>query len=283
MQVSHAGSDLEFDLQLYMLKFLLLKISAPIRWMVRHELWAHQISFCRNISGERQRRALMETADYVEKHLADVDSFSSPLDLLSEALRHAKVGPGMFLEFGVFSGTTINHIAGRIDGAVYGFDSFEGLPERWRDGMGAGFFKVEALPSVRANVKLVKGWFDQTLPEFLKGHPEKVSFLHVDCDLYSSTKTIFAQLAQRIEVGTIIVFDEYFNYPGWQVGEYLAFQEFIKASGLSYRYLGYNRFSEQVAVIVTDSESKNAFFTTALPGQGVPLEAEHQKPLSLPL
>jgi hypothetical protein len=46
--------------------------------------------------------------------------------------------------------------------------------------------------------------------------------------------------------GTIIVFDEYFNYPNWEEHEYKAFQEFIGESGLGYRYLGFAR--QQVAV-----------------------------------
>jgi hypothetical protein len=70
------------------------------------------------------------------------------------------------------------------------------------------------LPHVSSNVTLIKGWFDQTLPPFLEKHPAPVSFLHVDCDLYSSTKTIFDSLRTRFRPGTVIVFDEYFNYPG---------------------------------------------------------------------
>jgi hypothetical protein len=52
----------------------------------------------------------------------------------------------------------------------------------------------------------------------------------------------------RIKSGTVIVFDEYFNYPGWQGGAFKAFKEFIAYSGLSYEYLTYNRLHEQVAV-----------------------------------
>jgi hypothetical protein len=38
---------------------------------------------------------------------------------------------------------------------------------------------------------------------------------------------------------TVIVFDEYFNYPFWREGEFKAFQEFIQARNCRYRYLGY--------------------------------------------
>jgi hypothetical protein len=167
-------------------------------------------------------------------------------------LEHIVQKDGLYLEFGVFAGRTINHVAKLVNQRIYGFDSFEGLPERWRDLYDAGRFKVARLPSVRPNVTLVKGWFNETLPGFLKDHPGDVSFLHVDCDLYSSTVTILDCLKPRIKAGCVIVFDEYFNYPGWKEGEYKAFQEFIAAEKWGYEYLGYNRLNEQVAVRITE-------------------------------
>ena len=86
------------------------------------------------------------------------------------------------------------------------------------------------------------------LPPFIKEQPQPIAFIHIDCDLYSSTKTVFELLGRRIQPGCVIVFDEYFNYPGWQDGEFKAFQEFIQHSGLAYDYIGYNRRHEQVAV-----------------------------------
>lgn len=154
----------------------------------------------------------------------------------------------MYLEFGVYTGTTINHIAKLIDDTVYGFDSFKGLPENWRSGYGEGTFRIDGLPEVEKNVKLIPGWFDETLPEFLEDHKENVAFIHVDSDLYSSAKIIFTYLKDRIVSGTIIVFDEYFNYPGWRDGEYKAFKEFINETGKKFRYLAYVEISEQVAV-----------------------------------
>ena len=47
---------------------------------------------------------------------------------------------------------------------------------------------------------------------------------------------------------SVILFDEYFNYPGWMRGEYKAFMEFIEKTGFKYEYLGYSNTSEQVAV-----------------------------------
>ena len=120
---------------------------------------------------------------------------------------------GMNLEFGVFSGLTISCLAtARPELEFHGFDSFEGLPEDWD--MGEKNVKAEAfdrkgeLPEVPDNVTLHKGWFDETLPKFLEDNGGDISYLHVDCDIYSSTVTILENCNERIVPGTIIRFDE---------------------------------------------------------------------------
>ena len=75
-----------------------------------------------------------------------------------------------------------------------------------------------------------------------------IAFVHIDCDLYSSTKTIFDLLTDRLIPGTIIVFDEYFNYPNWENHEFKAFQELVAQRKLAYTYLAFAR--QQVTVRV---------------------------------
>jgi hypothetical protein len=104
---------------------------------------------------------------------------------------------------------------------------------------------------VRPNVILHKGWFDETLPDFVAENPGPVAFLHVDCDLYSSTKTIFQYVGDRIVPGTVIVFDEYFNYPGWREHEHKAFQELVQERNLKYRWLAYNSVEWNAALVIT--------------------------------
>lgn len=234
-----------------MLRTIVTKSLAPLRWAIRFELQRRKDIDSHDIASELQRRALADTVDYVQQNMMQVDSVDYYLDVLTVGLKHVANKEGLYLEFGVFSGQTINHIAGQVDKPVYGFDSFEGLPERWRDNLGAGHFKIRELPKVRSNVTLVKGWFDKTLPEFLQTHTGDVSFLHVDCDLYSSTQTIFAHLAPRIKAGTVIVFDEYFSYPEWREGEFKAFQEFVEREQLKFDYLSYNRMGEQVCIKIS--------------------------------
>ena len=39
---------------------------------------------------------------------------------------------GIWIEFGVYNGHSITYISNFTKNIVYGFDSFEGLPETWR-------------------------------------------------------------------------------------------------------------------------------------------------------
>ena len=190
----------------------------------------------------------MDTAQFIIEHMPLAKRFERRFDLLDFALKNVLYQNGLYLEFGVFKGKTINHIAEKMqEKCVWGFDSFEGLPETWRTGFDQGVFQTDELPEVRDNVRIVKGYFDTSIPVFKEEHKERCSFLHVDCDLYSSTSTIFELLQDRIVPGTVIVFDEFFNYPGWRNGEYKAFMEFAERCGHGYEYIGYTT-NQQVAV-----------------------------------
>src|SRR5690606_22475959 len=129
----------------------------------------------------------MDTAAFVRDQMPLAKIYPKR-NLLHRAALKARSVPGLVLEFGVAGGKSINFIASLVgqDQKVFGFDSFEGLPEAWTSSYRQGHF-AQALPEVAANVELVVGWFDKTLPDFLAEHPGDISYLHVDCDLYSST------------------------------------------------------------------------------------------------
>jgi predicted O-methyltransferase YrrM len=150
-----------------------------------------------------------------------------------------QIKEGLILEFGVATGDTINKIAKAVENrTVYGFDSFEGLPEDWRPGYGTGSFKQNKIPEVLPNVQLVVGLFSDTLPKFVQEHTEPVAFIHVDCDLYSSTKCIFDNLKDKMQDGTIIAFDEIRAYPGFEQHEYKAFNEFLEENKYQWECIG---------------------------------------------
>jgi hypothetical protein len=209
--------------------------------------------FYKDIELGRKLYAIKDTVNYIENYMHYVPSMNSREKLLDFAIDNISIHNGLVLEFGVYTGTSINFLSKKLKNfKIYGFDSFDGLPEFWRDGFNKGTFAMNNPPSVSNNVTLVKGWFDESLPSFIESNPNfYISFLHIDCDLYSSTKSIFSFLENNITKGTVIVFDEYFNYPGWRHGEFKAFQEFISMTNKEYKYLTFNSKQEQVALLIT--------------------------------
>jgi Methyltransferase domain len=196
--------------------------------------------YARYLLVDLQLMAKQETLDYIRSRMRGAMLFNDRWDLLAFALSRAPEN-GLVLEFGVEDGRSVNHLAKRTSRTVHGFDSFEGLPEDWSGTFEkkGSFTRKGQLPQVESNVKLHAGWFDSTLPTFLQANEGPAAFIHIDCDIYSSTRTVFELLAGRIEPGTVIVFDEYFNYPNWQEHEFKAFQEFVTGSRLRYEYAGF--------------------------------------------
>lgn len=191
----------------------------------------------------------LDSASYFNHKMSGVRNFANSIDLLTHAMS-LRSFEGLILEFGVASGRTINHIASLTEQPVHGFDVFSGLPEDWRTGYEKGMF-AQAIPKTLPNVELVVGLYEQTLDGFIARTREPVALLHVDCDLYSSTRTVFAKLADRIVPGTVIVFDEYFNYPGWREHEFKAFAEFCAWQRIKYAYQAMVSRHQQVCVVIT--------------------------------
>lgn len=225
----------------------------------------------RDLFAAGEREATGSSALFVRKEMTNASLLHDPIATLEHGLSLAP-SHGMALEFGVYSGKTLRVIAeNRPAGGVYGFDSFEGLPEAWRPGFPAGTFgtgMLTGIPQV-TGAELVIGWFHDTLPEFLAQHPEPVAFLHLDADLYSSTKTVLEQVGPRLFPGSVVVFDEFFNYPGWQDGEFRAWQEFVAASGWQFSYEAFTVDNEQVVVRLNNAAPPIAAtprtFSEALP------------------
>lgn len=198
------------------------------------------------------RLASESSARYMIANMRAVPNFDTDYDYHDWLLRTQLNGVGAFLEFGVATGRTINHIA-RIhqDHFIHGFDSFEGLPEDWTSRMPKGFFARHRLPKVRDNVKLYVGWFDNTLLSWKANYGNApIQFLHIDSDLYSSAVTILETLKDNIVPGTVIAFDEYINYPGWELDEFRAWQEHVAKYNIKYEYIGRVSKHQKVAIRV---------------------------------
>ncbi len=153
------------------------------------------------------------------------------------ALDAAKV-EGLCLEFGVFQGASIRLIAQYAGQTVYGFDSFEGLPESWTAFHPAQFFSQGgALPRVPETVQLVKGWYEDSLPTFLANHRGSVRFMHLDSDLYASTQDVLAQCNDRIQRGTVLIFDDFFYSHDYERCDYRALHDYAAQYERTFHYL----------------------------------------------
>jgi hypothetical protein len=198
--------------------------------------------------------ATVESAKLLQNSMSAAQNLVTRWNLLDYAIKNVSID-GLWMEFGVYKGKSIKKIAAQTEAEIFGFDSFEGLPKDWILSYKKGDFSLKGLipEDLPANVKLVKGLFAETIPAFLKAHDEPVAFLHIDCDLYMSTKTVLTGLQSRIISGTIILFDEFFNFPQWQQHEYRAFMEFIDETKYSYEFIGFASAYNSVAVRITST------------------------------
>lgn len=212
-------------------------------------------SYSGSIKQRMYQIALDESAHFVMQAMLDSKAFDDCWAYRRWVVERASL-PGLFLEFGVADGTTLDFFARcRPDRSFVGFDSFIGLPEFWKDGFAKGKFAQPALPIVASNATLIKGWFAETARPFLETFETTptASFIHIDCDLYSSTKDVLEACAPALRSGTIIAFDEYMNYPGWQAHEHRALTEFASAFGFGFRYLAFVENGNQVAIEITST------------------------------
>ncbi|MCW2573700.1 MAG: hypothetical protein JWO88_3758 [Frankiales bacterium] len=113
------------------------------------------------------------------------------------------------------------------------FDSFEGLPvPTAMDGSAAvawqqdtqsptyygncraeiGFAEQAMRLSGAPNYRLIKGWFDQTLPNF--SPPCPIAVLRLDGDWYESTLVALESLYKHLAPGGIVIIDDYYAWDG---------------------------------------------------------------------
>lgn len=166
--------------------------------------------------------------------------------------------PGSVLEFGTLLGYTARWWAGLIrkDGVereLYLYDSFEGLPEITSEEDATSYEVVErgswfkgAMgidPEIDIQIRkslarilgddrihVIKGYFDQTLPNSLPG--KDAAIVHIDCDLYSSTIHVLTSIFQKglLQDGTILIMDDYnCNRANSNMGERSALTAFLES------------------------------------------------------
>ncbi len=153
-----------------------------------------------------------------------------------------------YLEFGVHRGESMriwSELLRHPEAQLHGFDSFEGLPEDWNLDDGRGTFSTGGAAPVLADsrVKFIKGWFEATLQGYEPPAHERL-VLHLDADLYSSTKTVLDALARYIVPGSFVLFDEFSD----RLHELRAFDEFLRThAGWQFRLVAADQILARVA------------------------------------
>jgi hypothetical protein len=192
----------------------------------------------KNVYDIIHNEAVERSVAYIKKHL---DTAMITDDSWWDTILHRIKQPGLCLEFGVYKGDSLNYFASfRPDIHWYGFDSFEGLQEDWIKGYyGKKFFTLNGnIPNLKSNITPIKGWFKDTLTPFLRNHNDDISYMHIDCDTYTSTKDILDRIdPSRFFKGSLIHFDEYMGYHGWEDHEFKPWQEYVKEHGIKYKYV----------------------------------------------
>jgi len=168
---------------------------------------------------------------------------------LNAAKENDNASDYFYIEFGVFSGTSINFFSKNLNNKkIYGFDSFEGLKEDWvGTSVPKGTFNLnKKIPKLENNVVPIAGWIQDTLPIFLKEKNPKINFVHMDVDTYESSIFILETIKPNLVKGAIILFDELYNFEGWDVGEYKALREVFNDN--EYKFLSFATDSSQAVI-----------------------------------
>lgn len=147
---------------------------------------------------------------------------------------------GDWAEFGVFTGGTARAFLKCLpENTRFSlFDSFEGLPESWDENHPKGHFACDIPVFEDERVEIIKGWFSDTVYDWVNVRERPLSFVHIDSDIYSSAKTVLMGCNGLIVPGTVILFDEMFGYEGWEHHEYKAYREWLKVCDRECEYLG---------------------------------------------
>src|SRR5262249_43265371 len=159
-----------------------------------------------------------------------------------------------YLEFGVFSGTTmtywLNHNQ-HDESRFFGFETFTGLPEDWWHLGGVtrrGTYSTNGdVPKVVDHrLRFEKGLFQETADSFMSPfRPANQLVLNVDCDLYSSTLYVLTRFHSILTPGAIIFFDEFSSANH----EFRALNDYAEAYRVAYQVLAYaGKDYEHVAI-----------------------------------
>jgi predicted O-methyltransferase YrrM len=184
---------------------------------------------------DRQERYLRRPGDWAE--LRSRVTFPSRDQVLELAVQLARPVPGHIVEFGVYQGRSARTIRDELwltrlwdarqrGKRVYACDSFRGLPDAYEN-LPAGNFATR-IPRL-TGVRIIEGFFADTLTPELAREVGTVSLAHFDADLYASTACALDWVTPLLQPGSLLLFDEFL---GEDPAEELAFLEWERRTGI---------------------------------------------------
>ena len=184
---------------------------------------------------------------YFKKSLLFDDKWKIREHAIKTSLLNDKNRKYYYLEFGVFEGVTANYFSKSVK-KLYCFDSFEGLKEDWigTSDPKSAFNLNKKVPKLNSNVEPIVGWVEDTLDFFLQKHNPQINFVHLDMDIYNATKFTLERLKPYLVKNAVILFDELYNYDGWEFGEYKALREVFDEKDFEYK--AFNLGESQVVI-----------------------------------
>ena len=209
----------------------------------------------RKLYGGKLQKIIRSVLDEIDlQHVRDSEacsSFAGRLEMWRDVQnRFVSDAAVDYLEFGVFEGESMQwwtRLNTHESSRFFGFDSFEGLPEDWHGEKGKGYFDVSGrLPPIEdPRVTFVKGWFEDTLPSFIRDFSVKnLLVVHIDCDLYGGAMLALVHLAPFLTKGTILIFDEFFD----RENEFKAFMDWQRIYRKNIRVVGQVENYAQICV-----------------------------------
>jgi len=205
----------------------------------------------KDISVAGQLVAASEAAVWLHQHADKAPAFARRSALLESIV--PQIPPdGDLAEFGVFDGAITRFMRPRFPNRRYhAFDSFRGVPEAMSLAVHQYSFDLDGkIPDLPPNTTIHAGWFEDTIPMWRERFGGSIAWAYIDCDLYESVCTVLEGLSDRIKPGTILSYDDWYNFPNWKQHSYRATQEWTKRTGIKLRPLAFTTLEQSVSFVV---------------------------------
>ncbi|MAH99209.1 MAG: hypothetical protein CMA12_07725 [Euryarchaeota archaeon] len=222
------------------IKSLLRRISRVIYLMIPIE-YKSKLTLQKKINDNLVEETFDNFKEHFKKSLILDDTWDVREYAIKTAVSNDKNNEFYNLEFGVYQGTSANYFSKYVK-KLYAFDGFQGLKEDWlgTNQMKGSVDLNKKVPKLNSNVEPIVGWVEDTLEDFLEKHNPKINFVHLDMDTYNPTKFTLERIKPYLVKNAIILFDELYNYVGWQHGEYKALKEVFRDDEFEYKAFALN-------------------------------------------